>query len=38
VLAYVAERASDSTALALVAAFAVVSLICFAAIGPAARP
>jgi MFS family permease len=32
VLAYVAERATDGTALTLVAAFAVVSLLCFAAI------
>mgnify|MGYP001427528447 CR=1 FL=1 len=32
VLAYVAERGSDATGLALVAAFAVVSMICFAAI------
>jgi MFS family permease len=32
VLAYVAERASDGAALTLVAAFAAVSLLCFAAI------
>jgi hypothetical protein len=32
VLAYVAERASDGAGLTLVAAFAVVALVCFAAI------
>jgi hypothetical protein len=32
VMAFVAERASDSTALALAAAFAIVALACFAAI------
>ncbi len=34
VLSYVTERASDAAGLALVAAFAVVALICFAAIRP----
>ena len=37
VLAYVAERASDDAGLTLVAAFAVVALICFAAIRPAQK-
>jgi MFS family permease len=37
VLAYVAERASDDAGLTLVAAFAVVALICFAAIRPARK-
>ena len=37
VLAYVAERASDGAGLTLVAAFAVVALVCFAAIRPRAR-
>jgi MFS family permease len=36
VLAYVAERASDGAGLTLVAAFAVVALVCFAAIRPRA--
>jgi MFS family permease len=35
VLAYVAERTSDGAGLTLVAAFAVVALVCFAAIRPA---
>lgn len=38
VLAYVAEQASDGAGLTLVAAFAVVAFICFAAITPARRP
>jgi hypothetical protein len=37
VLAYVVERASDDVGLMLVAAFAVVALACFAAIGPAQK-
>ncbi len=38
VLAFVIERTSDPAALALVAAFALASLACFAAIGRPARP
>jgi hypothetical protein len=34
VLAYVVERASDDAGLMVVAAFALVALACFAAIGP----
>ena len=40
VMAFVAERASDATALAFAAGFAVVALACFAAIAgrPASEP